>query len=94
MKDTEFEVFNVFCLSTGHIPEYEAEYMTAGAEIEGLMFDVTEHGFIVYICDESEDDNLPSWITPIIHTARKLECRWVNFDSDAPSYKEFVSYEW
>lgn len=103
---TKYEIDKQLTLSTAHMPRWLAELMDdagnshnfiASRRLCDTIFDSLRYGFRIYAGNSDGDhpiDKFPKPLRKVIKLARKLDCLWVVFDQDGPTYKGLPQWDW
>lgn len=84
----EFEVEQVLILSTSHVPEPWCN------DFEPFRYAEHEYGWLVFLYEVDDPDEITSWLRPIVTIALSRDCRYIDFDKDAFDSVLFETYEW
>jgi hypothetical protein len=53
-----------------------------------------EYGWIIYILDDANVDELDGCVGDCLRLARANQCRWIMFDRDEDTIDELQTYDW
>lgn len=84
----KFERYTTAVVSTAHLPYAIAQVMDRG-EID-WVYQTFGYGYRIW----TDSPGLPMEIKPIVHRARDMNCRWIEFDMDADEVEGFQTWEW
>ena len=91
------EIYKTLVISTAHLTEDWVFQMETTPDIPlrckhgaSLIFQKHEFGFRIW----ADQDHLPAFFKPAAKLAKKLNCRWIEYDCDGPEIEELKSYEW
>lgn len=97
---------HMLVLSTGHLSNVVArtldmicnpELMNTTAEWplrHLVIYPKGEYGWIIYILDDTNVDELPESLRACVQLAKANNCRWLMFDRDEDTIDELPTYDW
>ena len=81
------EIEQVLVLSTAHMP-------CTSPDFGGIRHCEHEHGYIVFVCPDGCDVDIPDWLKKLVAIAVGQRCDYINFDSDGGVDGNLPTWEW